>query len=167
MTPAVTVMPEPWRRTLTDSPVSAAWAPAPWVPGHTRNEYCAYDCALSSGPGRAAGDAPGPPGVAAGADEAAAGDDGPAARARRSGPGLAADEGLVPVSVPGASPAWRPDQPCTARTIPVTAGAASSACPSRPARLPVSPSCHPPARGAEPRPAAAQHRSPPHARARR
>src|SRR5258708_27295133 len=131
MTPAVTVMPEPWRRTLTDSPVSAAWAPAPWVPGHTRNEYCAYDGALSSGPGRAAGDAPGPPGVAAGADEAAAGDDGPAARAGRAGPGLAADEGLVPVSVPGASPAWRPDQPCTARTIPVTAGAASSARPRR------------------------------------
>ena len=106
MTPAVTVMPELWRRTLTDSPVSAAWAPDPRVPGHTRNEYCAYDCALSSGPGLAAGDAPGPPGEAAGADEPAAGDDGPAGRADPAGLALGADEWVVPASVPGASPAW-------------------------------------------------------------
>ena len=47
MTPAVTLIPEPWRLTLTDSPVSAARADASGVPGQTRNEYCAYDWLLS------------------------------------------------------------------------------------------------------------------------
>src|SRR5258708_27062754 len=107
--------------------MSACCAAAPGVPGHTGNEYCAYDCALSSGPGLAAGDAP----EALGAADA----DGPGEPAGREGLTVAGDEAL-PASVPGASPEWRADQPWTARPIPVRAGTPSRATPSRPARLP-------------------------------
>src|ERR1700722_14398083 len=98
-------MPEPWRRPLTDSPVSAARAPAPSVPGHTRKEYAAYCWELSNGPALAAGDAVRGRGNAAEvAGETAV---------RSAVYAGAAGRGPDPASAPGGCPAWRPDQPCT------------------------------------------------------
>src|SRR5258708_36431139 len=107
--------------------MSACCAAAPGVPGHTGNEYCAYDCALSSGPGLAAGDAP----EALGAADA----DGPGEPAGREGLTVAGDEAF-PASVPGASPEWRADQPWTARTMPGRAVTASSRQPGGPGGVP-------------------------------
>jgi hypothetical protein len=68
LTPAVIESPAPWRRTLTESPASAAFAALLGVPGQMPNAYCANGCEFSSGPGELAGAAERAAAVGADAD---------------------------------------------------------------------------------------------------